>query len=205
MFVKQSLLRATCLLLLHDHMVRAAVDFKVAIDKCPPGFEKISNGCYSFSNWTSLTGLTQPEARDKCAEFANTTTPAFRNTTLFHLLAVEALGESISLFYFLKGGSYNHSFWLDTARTFGWDWRFEWSGHKFVSHGFIGDLMLKENGEEQNNMYLFRNASNKYEYRAANLQGDASTRGMHMGYVCEASLPCESCVKLLIAPLSFNV
>ncbi len=191
MFARIDLLIALYVLLMREQIAWALVDFKVVIDKCPPGFEKISNGCYSFSNWTSVTGLSQIEADKKCAEYSNTTTAAFKNTTLFHLLSLEVLGESISIYYYLKGGSYNQSFWLDTERTFGWDWRFRWSGHKFISHGFISDLMLKQNGEEQNSMYLYRNTSKKYEFRAANLNGDSSTRSQRMGYICEASLLCN--------------
>ncbi len=78
MFARIDLLIALYVLLMREQIAWALVDFKVVIDKCPPGFEKISNGCYSFSNWTSVTGLSQIEADKKCAEYSNTTTAAFK-------------------------------------------------------------------------------------------------------------------------------
>lgn len=142
-----------------------------------------------FSNYSS-TSMTWTEARDTCAKHINSTSSDF-NTTIFHLLALESLGETISLFYFLKGGDYNHSFWTEPTRTFGWRWDYAWNRHRFVSHGFLGDGGLKTNTDDQNHMYLKLNSSAQYEFRAANLNGDKSIANEKMGYICEASVPCK--------------
>ena len=80
---------------------------------------------------------------------------------------------------------------MDTVRTFGWDWRFGWSGQKYVTQGYLGDTGLKTNTDDQNNMYLVRNSSKKYEYAAANFNGDLTTQQTNMGYICEATLMCK--------------
>lgn len=136
-----------------------------------------------FSNY-STTSLTRTEAHQKCAEFNTNSTN--ENSTLFHLLALETLGETISLSYYLKGGNFNHSFWIDSVRTFEWDWRFAFSQHKFISHGYLSDYGLKNLNPDQNYMYIQSNGSG-YEYHAgANTENIAN-----LGYACEASVPCK--------------
>lgn len=177
-------------LLILDKKIALAVSFTATLEECPPGFEKVSNNCYQFSNYSSIS-LTHTEAALKCAEHTNTTTANF-STSLFHLVGLESLGETISLYYFLKGGEFNHSFWIDPVRHFEWDWLYEFSGHKFISHGYLSDIHLNHNlTEKQNYMYLRHNGS-EYELHAASVTGDHSTVTQNMGYACEAQIPCKN-------------
>lgn len=186
---------ATVLIILVEYEKKfvQSVSFTAPLDvdnSCPPEFDKISNGCYSFSNYSSVS-VTWTEARDRCNEMVNTTTGNFTGVQ-FHLLALESLGESISVYYFLKGGEYNHSFWIDTERHFGWDWQYDWSKHKFTSHGFLGDQgVYQTSTATQNHMFMKFNGS-AYELYAANKMGDSTSNDKHIGYICEAQMPCQS-------------
>lgn len=160
-----------------------AISFPSSVKECPTGFEKVSNGCYMFSNYSTVS-LTYNEAQKKCAEFNSNVTN--ENSTVVHLLTLESLGETISLYYYLKGGEFNHSFWTGAQRTFEWDWRFSFSQHKFVSLGYMSDDGIKNLNSEQNYMYLKSNGSG-YEYKA----GANDENYINMGYACEASVTCD--------------
>ena len=93
----------------------------------------------------------------------------------------------------LLGNQYNHSFWTDAERHFGWDWRYDWSSHVFVNNGYLADAQIKAAAESQNHMFVKNNGS-AYEFYAANYNGDASSSDKPIGYICEAQMPCKLCL-----------
>lgn len=194
MFARLWLIGMAILCALTDKYHIQAVSFTAPLvidDSCPPGFDKVSNGCYLVSNYSTVS-VTWTEARDKCKEMINSTTINGNLTGIvYHLLALESLGETISLYYYLKGNQYNHSFWTDAERHFGWDWRYDWSSHVFVNNGYLADAQIKAAAESQNHMFVKNNGS-AYEFYAANYNGDASSSDKPIGYICEAQMPCQT-------------